>query len=548
MGSYPAKLRSRAHQLGLTFIVTGLVALSHTASGVAATETPEGSLAPLPGSAGCVAETGLSGKCGVGIGLDVLLDVVVSPDGKNVYAFGRETIGAYARHADGSLTQINCVSETGTFGKCSDGYGLFGGENNYGLSGQLIISGDGRHLYAFNPVSDRILAFERQGDGSVRQLSAPAGCVADGDFGGECIAYPLINAAADLELSPDGRHLYVAGSFANAVLIFQRDPETGLLSQSAVVAHRCVSPTQPNCKPVSNAVIERPIALAISPDGNHVYVGSDGQDPTARDVVASFGRDATTGELTPIGGPTGCMSASGSGGQCIASPLGNAVGDVVVAPDGRNLYVTRVGRIEVDPQTGQMGRAVVGLEGEVYGQGGSASSFTSDGRFVYSLGRGYAVSATGDLLSVLGDEPFPAEPIPVGPGTTAVSPDDRNVYLTSTAYGYGESALHVYNRTPAPMAFGKLKRRKNGSALLTVTVPESGTLTLAKTKQVKGKNVAAQAAGPQQVRAKIAPSARAKRKLARSGRAKVSLRLTFQVPTGQATESTKRVKLVRRAG
>jgi hypothetical protein len=106
----------------------------------------------------------------------------------------------------------------------------------------------------------------------------------------------------------------------------------------------------------------------------------------------------------------------------------------------------------------------------------------------------------------------------------------------------------VYNRTPAPIAFGKLKRRKNGTALLSVTVPEAGSLTLAKTKQVKGKSVAAQAPGPQQVRVKIAPSARAKKKLARNGRAKVRLRLTFQVPTGQATESTKRVKLVRRAG
>ncbi len=532
----------------LTAIVA-IVAAPSVAS--AATSTPEGSLAELPGTSGCLAETGLGGKCGVGVGLDVLLDVVVSPDGNNVYTFGRETIGAYARHADGSLTQINCVSESGTFGKCEDGYGLIASQTNFFVDGQLILSRDGKNLYAFNDNADMIVVFSRQSDGSIKQLTGAGKCVSDDTFGGECTAVPLLNGTWDLDLSADGRHMYVASKVGNVVVVLQRDPATGVLTQSTVAEHACISPIAPGCKPVSNVKIQEPIALDISGDGKLVYIVSDGQDPTARDVVASFTRNETSGELTPVGGTTGCVSASGSGGQCLASPLGNQMSDVVVAPNGRNIYLTSTGRIEVDPQTGAFGKIVESLEGPVHGNGvwsGASSSFTSDGRFVYSEGRPFQVTDAGDLIAFPADDPFDVEAMPPPrAGTSALSPDDQNVYVTSRSENYGESVLYVYNRVPPALGFGQLKRKRNGSALLPVNAPDAGTLTLAKTKLLKGQTAQAPAAGPQTVWLKLVPSKRAKKKLSRSGRVTVKLSLVFDLPSGQSTSSSEQVKL-RRAG
>jgi DNA-binding beta-propeller fold protein YncE len=521
----------------------GLVLVVLTASANAKTKTPEGELKPLPGQAACLAETGLGGKCGAGTGLDVLFDVVVSPDGKNVYAFGRETVSAYTRHPDGSLTHVNCVSEDTTFGKCADGFGLEQGENNGIIGGKLFVSPDGRHVYALNTMTNMIVLFKRNADGSLEEASGPKKCVSSDTAGGECTEIPMLNNITDLRLSSDGRHFYAASYYSSAVFILQRDPATGYLSQSAVEAERCVSPTAPNCKPISDVRIKQPVALDVSPDGKHVYIASNGQDPTSRDVLASFSRNPTTGELTAVDGPSGCVSASGSNGECLASPFGNGLGDVVVSPNGKNLYLAGSGRLEVDPLTGRLGNSVVweAWQGVVRGHAHlENTAFTSDGRFMYAYGSTVAIEESGDLDSLSNEGLYYPYDIPY-PGDVAVSPDDRNVYIVGLDTRYGEATLNVFNRAPKPMDLGRLKRRPNGSVVLSVTAPETGTVSLAKTKLVKGAQANARAAGPQKVRVKVAPSAKARRLF--EGSVRVNLKLRFETPTGQVTKSAQQVKL-----
>ncbi|MEJ7656710.1 MAG: hypothetical protein WKF33_06755 [Thermoleophilaceae bacterium] len=50
-------------------------------------------------------------------------------------------------------------------------------------------------------------------------------------------------------------------------------------------------------------------------------------------------RDRRTGGLTQLPDPDGCVSESGSGGQCEDGKALRGAASVTVSPDGRNAYV-----------------------------------------------------------------------------------------------------------------------------------------------------------------------------------------------------------------
>ena len=84
------------------------------------------------GAAGCDATKSLAGAA----------DVAVAPDGSEVYASARQSsaVTAFTRAADGKLAALDCVSEDGTGGVCSDGVALDGANG-------LDISSSGKSLY-----------------------------------------------------------------------------------------------------------------------------------------------------------------------------------------------------------------------------------------------------------------------------------------------------------------------------------------------------------------------------------------------------------------
>jgi cysteine-rich repeat protein len=141
------------------------------------------------------------------------------------------------------------------------------------------VSADGTHLYAAADRADSLTVFRRNTtDGRLTFLERKQDAL-DNSIDG----LDLVSAVV---LSPDGKHVYSAGTRDDAIGIFSRDAATGLLTFMAVV--------RDGVDPVEGLFGVR--GLAMAPDGSHVYAA--GTDDNA---VTVFERDATTGALTFAG-------------------------------------------------------------------------------------------------------------------------------------------------------------------------------------------------------------------------------------------------------
>ena len=126
--------------------------------------------------------------------------------------------------------------------------------------------------------------------------------------------------------------------------------------------------------------MDRPNALAISPDGDNVYVVSG-----AEDAVATFSRNAFTGGLTFLGADRG-MITDGLDLE--------ALSDVAVSPDGAWVYVVAIfddtlGVFSRGAATGTLQFAQRERDGEngIDGLNGATGVVPSlDGKYVYGLG------------------------------------------------------------------------------------------------------------------------------------------------------------------
>src|SRR5262249_23288938 len=130
-----------------------------------------------------------------------------------------------------------------------------------------------------------------------------------------------------------GRNVYVASELGNAVAVFARDRKTGVLARLPGL-DGCVDDggTSGVCGP-GKALIG-PRGIAVSRDGRNVYVAA-----TVSDAVAVFARDRDTGRLTRLAGTAGCVSETGSGGDCVDGKALRSAGGVAVSADGRSVYV-----------------------------------------------------------------------------------------------------------------------------------------------------------------------------------------------------------------
>lgn len=213
-----------------------VASLAADAVSVFARDTATGKLTQLAGAEGCIVDMAASDEtllsCGRARGLDGPFAVAVSPDGRNVYAasgfgnndpnglpFDANGIAVFSRDArTGRLSQppgaAGCVNENGS-GACADGTALQGAI-------ALAVSPDGRNVYLASGGSDAVAVFARaRTTGALAQLPGTLGCVGAA-LPGTCAESRGLTGAYAVTVSPDGRNVYAAGPFDDAIVTFAR--------------------------------------------------------------------------------------------------------------------------------------------------------------------------------------------------------------------------------------------------------------------------------------------------------------------------------------
>jgi DNA-binding beta-propeller fold protein YncE len=257
-----------------------------------------GALTQLSGSAGCITEAGAEG-CAKGVQMNHVEGLAINPNGSAVYAAAAfsSAVDFLARDAStGALSQSGCVT-TAKVGGCSLGY-EFGGVN------ALSFAPTGGDVYATSLTSNSLTTFQTllggvgisQPPGPARQVKKekgpgketvpapegtpdPDGCTVFMRSPG-CGFGRAMQAPEGLDVSPDGTSVYVAAFQTGAIDVFDRDAESGVVTQKSGT-RGCVAPRKvPGC--TSGRALGGPGSLVVSPDGRNVY--STAQFSNAVDV------------------------------------------------------------------------------------------------------------------------------------------------------------------------------------------------------------------------------------------------------------------------
>lgn len=301
--------------------------------------------------------------------------LALSPDGRSAYAAANALLVLRRDPGSGALTVVRELRAAAT---------------------TLELSPDGRWLIAAGGNAESaIRTYARDTETGELRL---AGEVSSGRLG-----------IVDLALSRDGRLLLASQPGENALIAFSRDPESGTLGPprrqpaeepgalalagdgrtlyygGAGFVHRAQVTDAGEVRTVDSTYCPcgRPESIALSPDGTRLYAGPRG--------YGAFARDPQTGALSPLRRPDQDFGAGyappapqglevardgsalfgvdrrdarvfvarrteegtaplaevreGMGGaQGLTAPAG-----VILAPDGRHLYVTGGGRAAEDP-------------------------------------------------------------------------------------------------------------------------------------------------------------------------------------------------------
>ncbi len=202
---------------------------SYQSDGVArlVRNTTSGALTQPAGTAGCIGEPGFGAEpCADGHGLFGASGVVVSPDGKSVYvasSFSRAVARFNRNTTSGAITQpagtAGCVSETGE-GPCADGHAFVGATG-------VVVSPDGKSVYVGGD-SDLFGAVARLNrnttSGAIAQPAGSAGCVSEPDGAEPCADVRGLEGARSVAVSVDGKSVYAASFYGDAVARFNRAP------------------------------------------------------------------------------------------------------------------------------------------------------------------------------------------------------------------------------------------------------------------------------------------------------------------------------------
>lgn len=275
--------------------------------------------------------------------------------------------------------------------------------------------------------------------GAIAQVSGDDGCLVDRSTPrADCTPVrallgpaPFLGSHA-LAIAPDGKHVYVASSTSDAIAILDRSARTGTLTQAGGKAGCIAAKGASGC--AWARALNGPNSVAVAPDGRHVYATSLNSDD-----ISIMRRNRSTGALTQLSGPSGCISGVAAVPGCATARALDGPDVVTVSPDGRSVYAGSF-----------FGNAVV-----------TFSRNASTGVLTQPAGTAGCLAAATD-----GCAPGLALGAPEG---MAASKDGASVYVATAA----SNAVLTLQRDPST---GALTQPTDGSGCMT-NVPSTGCTT-----------------------------------------------------------------------
>jgi 6-phosphogluconolactonase (cycloisomerase 2 family) len=312
--------------------------------------------------------------------------LAVSPDGQFVYVSTstEADMWVYQRDsASGRLTLIQSVL-------CGNAY--------------LAVSADSEFVYAASSEAQGIVVLQRD---PVTGLLSEVQRIGYADY---TLCY-----VRGLEISPDGRTLYVCAAFgspnsyANEFLVFDRNDATGELT---LIQSFRNSPETPMGGYLTG--------VAVTHDGRFVYLTSFQSSGAGVSTINLFSRDLATGRLTPI-----TWYSSAYDGLSVI----NSLGSLTITPDdaqfiikGNTGYrpdygVATLVVFDIDPTTGELSlnRAWDELMREL-----PDMPDWTDGAAISPDGRFYYISATDNRILALQREMLTGSTLSLAPDASAV--------------------------------------------------------------------------------------------------------------------------------
>ena len=409
--------------------------------GVASAAQPLGTLTQLSGTAGCFTFNGSSsagaGTCSQARGLAAGESAAVSPDGANVYvgSYANGSVGTgYAifsrSQTTGALIQLagtaGCLTTDGSssagVGTCTKARGLI---QDSGDGHDIAFTSDGRWAYivaANLPAPGAVMIFQRDpSTGALTQLTGTAGCItSDGSSQ---------DGAGTCQT--DGTLLSVSGISISSDDRFLYVTGDGAgqhrlhvfarnTTTGALAEVQCLSEASAPAGCQTGRVLGNQQYLAISPDGLHAYGTEYNRG------VSIFDRDPSTGLLTQKAGTSGCITDNGTddtgAATCTVGRVLSGSYPLLIAPNGQTLY---------DPAAGDRGFSVFHINGDgtLTQLSGAAGCTTIDGKD----NTGASTCATGrDVASLYGG---------------VISPDGASMYVSDDAAPWGGVAIFSLDPT-----------------------------------------------------------------------------------------------------
>jgi DNA-binding beta-propeller fold protein YncE len=238
--------------------------------------------------------------------------------------------------------------------------------NGMQSANDVVVSPDGRNVYAVSGFEDygALLSFRRDPKtGKLTQLPGKRGCISnDGrnaqagldpkhgiGLKGRCASGGPMPEATQVAISPDGRTIYVLamGSFrqdGDALTLWRRDPRTGYV-------HELQCWTRLGTRSCPKAPYDEPVTMLLSAFDHRLFIGganltafvaADDGRLYAPSVISSrpFSALATAPAGETIFGASGNeVDAFDTDGTMRASAPVDDPRDIAVAPDGNGVYV-----------------------------------------------------------------------------------------------------------------------------------------------------------------------------------------------------------------